>query len=402
MRRLLQNKIALVLLGLLILIVVIPLIVFLVLAQQKEHMPGGVTLTPRINQTPGEATAWPIISRNVPAFASSGSYPASYANDDSYDTSWRSQGTPAWLAYDLSSVPASRHSKVLVVWYNDSYNYDHTINGSYSYNMPQDYTIDVNPAAGGGEPPVTGWVTITTVRGNHYHSRQHVIDMMGNNWIRINVTGVDGAPENYDVNINMDVYAGDYGTADDWIFFGDSITAGAMGHYTVDGVKSFAQIINAHAPRHFPVQEAGGIGFLKSADGAHYIRSWLRLFQGKYVVLSYGTNDALACTSAGSFYTNYVTMVQSVLNQDKIPIIPHIPWGRNSNIQNCAPALNTKIDALYLAYPQIIKGPDLWSFFQSHQNLISKDDIHPTDTGYGAYRQEWANVMLGEVYANGK
>ena len=50
------------------------------------------------------------------------------------------------------------------------------------------------------------------------------------------------------------------------------------------------------------------------------------------------------------------------------------------------------------AFPQIIKGPDLWAFFQNNQNLISNDNLHPTDTGFGAYRQQWANAMLTTVY----
>jgi lysophospholipase L1-like esterase len=151
-------------------------------------------------------------------------------------------------------------------------------------------------------------MTLAAVKGNRYHSRQQVIDMAGDNWIRINVTAVDGVPGNYDVDINMDVYDADYGSADDWIFFGDSITADAMGHSTVAGVKAFAQLINAHMPNNFPVQEAGGIGFLTSADGAKYIKTWLRLFPGKYVGISYGTNDALRCTSADSFYANYLRL----------------------------------------------------------------------------------------------
>jgi hypothetical protein len=94
------------------------MIVFLLLAQRNiEHN----------RHVPGTATPWPVISREVSAFASSGAYSASYANDDSYDTAWRSQGTPAWLAYDLSGVPVATRSKVLVVWYNESYNYDHTV-----------------------------------------------------------------------------------------------------------------------------------------------------------------------------------------------------------------------------------------------------------------------------------
>jgi hypothetical protein len=106
-----RNKIALVLLGLLmlILIVVIPLIAFLILAEQQQHVPGRLTPTPRASQTPGGALVWLVISRNVPIFASSSNYPASHANTGNYDTSWRSKGAlPGWrmnsLASRLSSV----------------------------------------------------------------------------------------------------------------------------------------------------------------------------------------------------------------------------------------------------------------------------------------------------------
>jgi hypothetical protein len=393
--RLFKNKSMPTLLGVLMLVVVLPLSVHLVFTWQKEH-PGGFTPGPVITRLPGRITSWPVISRDVPAFASSGT--ATDANGDSYDAAWWANAMPAWLVYDLSAVPAAERGQVLVVWYNGSYNYDHTIIGSYSYDMPEDYTIDVNPAPGGGNPPATGWVTRATVKGNHYHSRQHVIDMTGDNWIRINVTAVDGAAENYTPHINMDVYDASYASADDWIFYGDSITAGAMGHDTKGGVKSFAQLINARAPGQFPAQENGGIGYLRSSDGAKYISIWLRLFPGKYVGLSYGTNDANGCASPSEFYNNYVAMVQAVLHAGKTPVIPHIPWGRTTSIQQCGPALNAEIDALYKGFPQIIKGPDLWAFFQSHQQLISSDNIHPTDAGDGAYRQQWANAMLAEVY----
>lgn len=339
-----------------------------------------------------------VISRNVPAFVSSGYSPAYRANDDSYDSSWRSVGAPAWLAYDLSQVPASQRSSVLVVWYNENYYYDHTLIHYPAYNIPKNYTIDVNSAPGGGHPPISGWVTLVTVIDNHYHSRQHVIDMTGNNWIRIHVTAVDGSPENYDVNINIDVYNAKSGTSDDWIFFGDSITAGAMGHLTIKGVRSFAELINARSPHNFPVQESGGIAYLISDDGAKNINTWLSLFPGHFVGLSYGTNDALNCVSGANFYSNYVTMVQAVLKTGKIPVVSRIPWGGSGNIQRCAPALNAKIDALYKAFPQIIKGPDFWSFFQNHQKLISNDNINPTDAGFGAFRQQWANTMLRVVY----
>lgn len=365
---------------------------------QKTNTLVEITPDPAISQTPGQVTPGPVISRDKPAFSSVTYYPASNANNDNYDETWRSQGTPAWLAYDLSSVSASSRDKVLVVWYNPTYDYDHTVNGDKGYNVPQDYTIEVNAAPGGGQPPVNGWVVRERVKGNHYHSRQHVIDLNENNWIRMSVTAVDGSPENYDASLKMDIYAASYASADDWIFFGDSITAGAMAHSTIDAVKTFAQLINAKMPERYPVQEAGGIGYLKSADAVKYINTWLQLFPGKYVVLSYGTNDAIACIDATTFYNNYVLLVQAVLHAGKIPVVPHIPWGRNANIQSCGPPLNARIDALYKVFPQIIQGPDLWTYFQNNQTLISNDGIHPTYTGFATYRLLWAEAMLRVVY----
>jgi len=78
-----RNKRALILLGLLvlILIVAIPLIAFLILAEQKQHTPGRLTPTPRASQALREVLSWPVISRNVAVFASSATELASDAND---------------------------------------------------------------------------------------------------------------------------------------------------------------------------------------------------------------------------------------------------------------------------------------------------------------------------------
>ena len=93
----------------------------------------------------------PVISRSKPAFASSGN--AGGANDASYSTYWRSSGAmPAWLAYDLSSVPAAHRGPVVVGWYNDPITtpYDHTVTGDVAYNNLGSYTVQVNPGAGAG------------------------------------------------------------------------------------------------------------------------------------------------------------------------------------------------------------------------------------------------------------
>jgi lysophospholipase L1-like esterase len=102
--------------------------------------------------------------------------------------------------------------------------------------------------------------------------------------------------------------------------------------------------------------------------------------------------------SPTAFYNNYVIMVQAVLTAGDVPVVPTIPWARTQDVQNCGPGLNAKIAQLYTQFPQIVHGPDLWTFFQTHQNLISGDNLHPSEAGYVAYRQQWANAMVANVY----
>jgi lysophospholipase L1-like esterase len=346
------------------------------------------------------ATTTPLISRGVPAFASSEIYPAKWANDNDYATFWRG-AVPSWIAYDLSAVPASNRTDVVLVWYNDPItgDYDHAIIGGPGYNNLGAYTVEVNAAAGGGAPPATGWVVLASVSGNTLHSRQHRLHFAGYNWLRVNVSASDGSVSNVDAAINLDVYDARSVLGDDWIFFGDSITAGSMSHETTPGHGTFSQMINAFAPAHFPLAEGGGIGYLTTTDGAHLVPGWLTIFLGKYVGLSYGTNDALGCVAPATFYNNYASMVQAVVRAGKVPLVPHIPWGPAANIQSCGPSLNAKIDNLYAAYPQIVRGPDLWAFFKAHPKLISGDQIHPTAAGMSALRQQWASTVLKSVYA---
>ncbi len=340
-------------------------------------------------------TALPVISRDVPAFSSSDV--ASNANDSNYSTAWRGM-VPGWIAYNLSGVPSVQRSQIVVAWYNsDTYDYDPTIKTQGSYSMPRAYTIEGNPAAGGSSAPTSGWVTLATVSDNIYHSRQHLIDFSGYNWLRMNITQVNSLSGNT-ASINLDVHNASQGVQDDWIFYGDSITAGGM---VVNGSGSgtFAQMVNTAKPAYFPIAECGGVGSILSIHGAQNINKWLSVFPGKYVGLSFGTNDAWG-NQAGTtaYYNNMEIMVKAVLAVGKIPVVPKIPWSKLRDIQNYAPSYNAQIDALYKAYPQIMEGPDLWTFFQNNQSYISSDNVHPTAEGFNAMRQQWANAMLAAVY----
>jgi lysophospholipase L1-like esterase len=340
-----------------------------------------------------------LISRGLPVYASSEIYAAKNANDGNYATVWRG-AIPGWIAYDLSRVPAAKRARVIVGWFNDPLTspYDHAMVGDIAYNNIRDYTVETNAARGGTAPPAGGWVRAARVAGNGYHSRQHLLKLSGYRWIRINITGGDGSSQNEDAAFNLDVYDASKGARDSWIFYGDSITQDGMHHAPIRGVGNFSQLIARSRPRLYPPFEDGGVGGLQSRDGAQRIAGWLRTFPGRYVGLSYGTNDANACLSPASFYGHYVTMVRAVLKARKVPVVPTIPWARSANVQTCAPRLNARIKTLYRAFPRIVKGPDLWNYFKAHPDLIGPDDLHPTDPGYAVYRRLWANAMLARVY----
>lgn len=353
----------------------------------------------------------PIISRGVPAFASANVYPGTspdYANDNDYSTEYRSHGLPAWVAYDLSSVPRSHRGKVLAVYYNGSYGYN-TIHTRHFDNLAS-YTIDVNAAPGRRPPPASGWVTLVSVTGNTLHSRQQVLNLKGRNWIRIDITASDGTSLNYDASFGQfDIY--DLSSVgrptDDWIFYGDSITAGAMETYAEAGVGPFAQLIHQADPRRWPVAENGGEPFDTSHDAVHRLlgpfsahagTGYLSIFPGRYVVLSYGMNDAVTSSNGISYYSNMQKLVRAVLAMGKVPVIPKLNF-TNDSIHNAnIPALNARIDRLYKQYPQIVRGPDFWSVFLTHRALIGSNDIHPTAQGYALMRKLWAKRMLAEVY----
>src|SRR5207237_953138 len=228
----------------------------------------------------------------------------------------------------LSHVPATQRGAVIVGWYNDPATspYDHTIVGEVAYNNIRDYTVQANPAAGGTSAPTAGWVTLATVTGNRYHSPQHVGDRTGHNWIRINITAGDGSSGNSDASFNLDVHDASQGTQDSWIFYGDSITEDGSHHESINGAGNFSQSISAAKPGYYPAYEDGGTWGLQSGDGAQSMASWLAVFPGRYVGLSFGTNDANGCGNTTTFYNNYVTMVQAVLAAGKVPVVPTIPW----------------------------------------------------------------------------
>ncbi|MBQ8296726.1 MAG: lysophospholipase [Ruminococcus sp.] len=342
-----------------------------------------------------DVAANPVISRSCPAYSASAQYSAASANDAFYYSFWYGSA-PDYLAYDLSAVPEEQRQTVLAVWYNATGNYDYTVGqyGNSSNAMPSDYTIEVN-AAEGGTYPEDGWVTAVTVEDNTLHSRQHVVEMTGYNWIRIMITGNDGK-EGGTSSINFDIHNVSDGVSDSWIFFGDSITAGGMMNCYGTG---FAELVNQIDSSYFPAQENGGIGGILSTDGAANIDRWLETFPGKYVSIAYGTNDSWGNqTGAQKYYENTAYMIEAVIEAGKIPVVPKIPYASETGVNTYLDEYNAMIDKIYEDYPQVVKGPDFDALFRENPDYLSGDGVHPNEQGYAAMRQLWAETMYTNVY----
>ncbi|HRR76465.1 MAG TPA: GDSL-type esterase/lipase family protein [Ruminococcus sp.] len=330
-----------------------------------------------------------IISRGVPTYSGK-SNSASAGNDDKYYTFW-SASAGDYLAYDLSGVPQSKRKKVLAVWYNLS-SYDNI--GLYVSRSaePIDYTIEVNKAPGGSYPS-SGWEVAEIVTDNGYSSRQHIVDMEGYNWIRMNVSKALGD----NITLNLDIHDVSDGVFDSWIFFGDSITAGGM--VNAYGT-SYAAYVNQIDSRFFPAQENGGIGGITSRDGKEHIDQWLSVCNAHFVSIAYGTNDCWGNpNNVQNYYNNTKYMIDAILTAGKVPVLPKIPSSTNPDVGSNTDYYNAMVDKLYSEYgDKLVHGPDFDKFFKENTWALSADGVHPSSEGYEEMKKLWAETMYENVY----
>lgn len=315
-----------------------------------------------------------LISRDVPAFASSGM--AKNANDAQPNIAWSSEALPAWLAYDVSTVPDTQRQQVLLAWY--CYWADYLVTTPKPEQMlPLDYVVETNAAPGGGQPPADGWQEVATVTGNAKSARQHVFDLAGRNWIRITVSKSSDAGK---VMIDLDVYSAPAGGSDGWLFMGDSITYMT----TQRAFSDLPALVEKAQKGRVPLVIDGALGGTNTTTAQDIIETSLAEFAGRYVVLAYGTND-----HAPEFKME--SLVQKVIAAGKVPVVPHLPWSDQKLEEG--PLMNQAIDALYAKYPEIVPGPDLWKAFENRLDFIPSGDVHPNSEGQEFLRNEWAKVI---------
>jgi hypothetical protein len=341
---------------------------------------GGSTGTGGMTWDGGTLTtvAMPLISYNVPAYTGSGtnSNPAK-ANDGDPMTTWGPSTAPAWLAYDLSKVPVAQRQSVLVAW-----NAEHA--GCYlctpaaGQAIPIDYTIEINMAASAASAPTTGWTEVARATGETHGTYQFPVSLGGANWIRTSVT--KSSEPGGGVAIEFDVFSTPSGATDSWLFMGDSITYMTMSYPWCD----VPQLVHKARADRWPAMIDAAIGGTNTTTAMAVIDDTMAGFPGRYVVLAYGTNDH-------SNELHMEELVQHVIAAGKIPVVPHMPWSDGKLTEG--PLINAQIDALYVKYPVILKGPDLWAAFLNRTDYIPSGDVHPNGPGQEYLRGLWATTM---------
>lgn len=389
----------------------------------------------------------PLISRDLPAFSSEDGqaweYLASRVDNDTYGDFWRSvrppntvtdgaggwtdsPGNPVWIALDVSSVTPG---KVLVNLLNEQGNLYLKADDTDATSLFVDYVLQGNAADGGTESaPSSNWDDLETVTGNLYPTRQHQIDLTGYNWLRLYVTASagDAGVGNNDVSVQIDIHDATAGHEDTWLFLGDSITLEGMLHPELGGGDwgyggALANIINTARPSYYPATIDGGNGGQTMTWAATNIDGLLNGFSGGWVSLAFGTND---CNGSGVFtagdtnvlaiYAALLTCIDAAAALNNRVIVPYIPYGPNHNggtgdLGANANLVNEYVDAhLPTDRPDAMRGPDFWSFFNAHPDLIRNDagtTIHPTyvevggaASGYEEMHLLWADWLETNVY----
>ena len=356
------------------------------------------------------AQTMPMIGRGLPVYADSGT-PAN-AVDGDYHTQWIPTSVPSHITIDISTVTAAMATDgggwktMLYAWYTNDPDYQPYQGSPGNADIPSNYTIDTNTAPGGtGSEPTSGWVTgVVTVTGNIVHSRTHLINVAGVNWVRLNITSMP-AGQVAPAQLNIDLWdasrvtnAGHTAYNGGWITYGDSIMSRCLGQGWADSnaqvATSLGQQVNALTNGTYtPVQENGGFSGISSGGILGAIAGWVTFFPGKFAVVACGTNDAASGVTPATFYSNMSNIINILQSAGKTVIIPTILYSTEPTHLANIPALNAQIQALYTAYPTVVPGPDLWNWGLSNQILMASDQIHPVGAGCAYYRTIWANFV---------
>ena len=241
------------------------------------------------------------------------------------------------------------------------------------------------------------WEVAATIQNNPVMARGVTIDFAGKSWFKFASEG--------DVGKILEIEAFDMsaGGTDTWFFMGTSISQ--MGIKQQDTDSTTAQLIHAKFPEYTPAMLRGGIGCINSTEVVEHLNEYLEYAGNvKFWAIEMGTNDAWG---GGDWNLNtYVSNMQTIIDSAKAhgitPVIARIIATDSAKAGwQINPAFLEAVDKL-VEDNDLPQGPDFYSYFKEHPELLASDGVHPNAETKGgqAMHHLWAEA-LAPLYAVG-
>ncbi len=324
-----------------------------------------------------------LVSGGLPAHT--GTTTTDYLTDG-YLTNWKSSSAKE-IAINVGEGP----SKLLINWesYGDcAWATDFTSGCGHSGVALSNFKI---LTSGNSTDGTDGdWEVAATIENNPVMARGVEIEFAGKSWFKFASEG--------DVGQILEIEAFDMsnGGTDTWFFMGTSISQ--MGIKQQDTDSTTAQLIRARHPHFTPAMLRGGIGCINSTEVVEHLSEYLEYVGNvKFWAIEMGTNDAWG---GGDWNLNtYVSNMQTIIDSAKAhgitPIIARIIATDSSKAGwQVNPAFLEAVDKL-TADNNLPAGPDFYTYFREHPELLASDGVHPnSDTKGGqAMHHLWAEAL---------
>lgn len=324
-----------------------------------------------------------LVSGGIPAHT--GSTTTDYLTDG-FLTNWKSSSAKE-IAINVGEGP----SKLLINWesYGDcAWATDFTSGCGHSGVALSNFKILTSANSTDGTDG--DWEVAVTIENNPVMARGIEIEFAGKSWFKFASEG--------DVGQILEIEAFDMsnGGTDTWFFMGTSISQ--MGIKQQDTDSTTAQLIHARHPHFTPAMLRGGIGCINSTEVVEHLSEYLEYAGNvKFWAIEMGTNDAWG---GGDWNLNtYVSNMQTIIDSAKAhgitPIIARIIATDSSKAGwQVNPAFLDAVDKL-TADNNLPAGPDFYTYFKEHPELLASDGVHPnSDTKGGqAMHHLWAEAL---------
>lgn len=346
------------------------------------------TVSPSPYPTPRPLRLNPMAKTRAADLATSIPLPLLTIVDGAYCTAaWRADVFPASLSLPVESVKGD----LLLEW-NSSGTSDYiSLPGNPTYGLPASYTISTSVDSTNGRDG--NWIQVVSVTGNTARTRAHRFPFAGARWVRMTVTSALAGPLGNTFALDeIELHDASAGTDDTVFFLGDSITEAAFTRCPANQ-PSFAELVHRAAPERFPAMIDGGVGGVNSGYGVSVIEDWLALNPDFHVwVIGYGTNDAWQKVSPEVFEAHLQTLVDRIETAGRVPVIARIPFAAQGPDDVDVRALNGAIDRV-AARSGLLAGPDLYAWFSTHPDELSRDGVHPSDAGIQSINRLWYEAL---------